>query len=171
MKEKPLKKSLKNEEYGKGKEKLYSELTSAYQEDAIEEALEYSDSKEEMIKASVENYTETLKKIGLPIEKARKKYGDETHVADIAGRIWDLEHDNYEDDTKTERKVEVTEQKNGDDIRKNKIDMDYGQLDELVEIIMASDNPKVELQNAIMALKGASGKSIQKWIESKKGKK
>lgn len=64
----------------------------------------------------------------------------------------------------------VTEQKVGDDIRKNKIDMDYGQLDELAEIIMASDNPKVELQNAIMALKGASGKSIQKWIESKKGK-
>ena len=72
------------------RDKLYSQLTSAYQEDAIDEAK--GDTKEEFINSAVENYRDKIKSLGLSTEVGFKKHGDDTHVADIAGKIFDNEH-------------------------------------------------------------------------------
>ena len=72
------------------RDKLYSQLTSAHQEDAIDNAK--GDTREEFINSAVENYRDKIKSLGLSTEVGFKKHGDDTHVADIAGKIFDNEH-------------------------------------------------------------------------------
>lgn len=69
---------------------LLSQLTSAHQEDAIDNA--EGDTREEFINSAVEHYRNKIKSLGLSTEVGFKRFGDDTHVADIAGKIFDNEH-------------------------------------------------------------------------------
>lgn len=76
---------------------LLSRLSSAYQENAIENAIdnftsgEYSYTRQEFADECCDNYRDTLKGLDLKdIYKGFEKYGDETELQDIAYLIYDL---------------------------------------------------------------------------------